>query len=221
MSLCELDSFILKFKNLWQAGRNANLVIKSNCGKAEAHLSVELGTAPVFQWKKSSPSRQRRCERRAAVRATANVAEEASKTHSIAEDARNGSCDTEDIVEMNPKNATEESSNFEEKILEKEKEMNRLAEALTKRDLEVCKLRSFYIENLEVNERMDAIGRENNNLKKENKALMERYGDIGKEPTNDDLDRDKDMYSCRICDFAGKSEAGLKVHIGKKHKSSL
>ena len=75
---------------------------------------------------------------------------------------------------MNPKNATEESSNFEEKILEKEKEMNRLAEALTKRDLEVCKLRSFYIENLEVNERMDAIGRENNNLKKENKALAER-----------------------------------------------
>jgi hypothetical protein len=38
----ELASFFLKFKNLWQAGWNAKLSLKSNEGKAEAHLSVEL-----------------------------------------------------------------------------------------------------------------------------------------------------------------------------------
>ena len=78
MAISELDSFIMKFKNLWQAGRNANLTIKTIDGKVEANLSVELGDPPVlsrhFQYNKSSPSRQRRRDRRASARATANVA---------------------------------------------------------------------------------------------------------------------------------------------------
>ena len=45
----ELASFFLNFKNLWQAGWNAKLSLKSNEGKAEAHLSVELWDAPVIQ----------------------------------------------------------------------------------------------------------------------------------------------------------------------------
>ena len=51
--------------------------------------------------------------------------------------------------------------------------------------------------------------------------MRERYGDIGKETTYDDLDRDKDMFACAMYNFAGKSEAWLKVYIGKKHKASL
>jgi hypothetical protein len=57
----EIDSFVLKFNNLWQAGRNATLSFKSNAGKAEAHLCVELGDAPLltghFQTPRNSPSR--------------------------------------------------------------------------------------------------------------------------------------------------------------------
>ena len=43
MARKEIDSFILKFKNLLLSGRNATLVLKSNAGKAEVNLSVELG----------------------------------------------------------------------------------------------------------------------------------------------------------------------------------
>ena len=38
----EIDSFVLKFKNLWKSGRNANLTTNSNAGKADVVLSVEL-----------------------------------------------------------------------------------------------------------------------------------------------------------------------------------
>ena len=43
-----MDSFILKFRNLWQAGWNAKLSLESIHGKVEVNLSVELGDAPVF-----------------------------------------------------------------------------------------------------------------------------------------------------------------------------
>ena len=33
-----MDSFIIKFKNIWKSGRNANFTIKSNAGKAEVFL---------------------------------------------------------------------------------------------------------------------------------------------------------------------------------------
>ena len=42
MAKAEIDSFILKFKNLLLAGSNATLVIKSNAGKAEVSLNVVL-----------------------------------------------------------------------------------------------------------------------------------------------------------------------------------
>ena len=42
----ELNSFILKFKNLWKSGRNANLTIKSIAGKAHVSLNVELDETP-------------------------------------------------------------------------------------------------------------------------------------------------------------------------------
>ena len=42
MAQTELDSFVLKFKNLWRSERNASLSIK----KSDVHLSVELGDAP-------------------------------------------------------------------------------------------------------------------------------------------------------------------------------
>ena len=94
----ELDSFILKFKNLWQAGRNATLSFKSIDGRAEAHLSVELGDAPAIQRSRNGPSRQLRRERRAAAR---KAAEQANIEQTVAEEASIVSTDGGNLVETN------------------------------------------------------------------------------------------------------------------------
>ena len=76
----EIDSFVQKFKNLWHAGRNASLCIKSVAGKAQVDLSVELGEAPrppAHHFRsRNGPARQRRRERRAASREEIEVGTE-------------------------------------------------------------------------------------------------------------------------------------------------
>ena len=88
----ETHGFVKKFKNLWQAGRNASPTNKSSAGKAQVELSVELGEAtPVaahgshqkmHNLSRNGPARQRRREKRAAERKAAagtDVAVEATK----------------------------------------------------------------------------------------------------------------------------------------------
>ena len=88
-----------------------------------------------------------------------------------------------------------------------------LTNALVKKDLESCKLTNLYLEHLEMKDNMIEVEGENKDLKKENKVLRERFGGATK-------DDDGDMFYYVMCDYAGKSEAGLKVHTGKKHKGS-
>ena len=81
MAMSEIDSFVLKFKNLLHSEKDSTLTIKSEAGRAVLHLSVELGhvlSNPLQHQRhpKNSPSRQRRRERRAAAR---NSEEETSK----------------------------------------------------------------------------------------------------------------------------------------------
>ena len=45
-----MDSFIIKFKNLWKSGRNANLTIKSNAGKAEVFLRHIYNIKIINEW---------------------------------------------------------------------------------------------------------------------------------------------------------------------------
>ena len=81
MDQAEIDSFILKFKNLLLSGRNATLLIKSNAGNAEVSLSVELGEIPPQpdqlhrHRSRDGPSQQRRRLRRAAARTASNAEE--------------------------------------------------------------------------------------------------------------------------------------------------
>jgi hypothetical protein len=84
MARTEIDSFIGKFKSLLISGRDATLEIRSNAGKAEVTLHVELGDAshPPAQhqhhpWPRNGPStsRQRRRIRREAEREAAKAAE--------------------------------------------------------------------------------------------------------------------------------------------------
>ena len=89
MFVSELDSFILKFKHLWQAGHVAHLDVDANAGEAWVGLRVQLGQppghpehllpSPTFSKSKNTPSRQRCRARRAAERET-NVEKTSVKT---------------------------------------------------------------------------------------------------------------------------------------------
>ena len=67
----EIDSFILKFRQLWGAGLDAHLDLETHAGNAWVSLKLNLGqnrSNPVgseFQ-KRCSPSRAKRRERRSA-----------------------------------------------------------------------------------------------------------------------------------------------------------
>ena len=53
------------------------------------------------------------------------------------------------------------------------------------------------------------------------RKLLERENkDLKKERLEGAANDDRVMFYCERCDYAGKSEAGLKVHTGKKHKGS-
>ena len=72
----ELNTFIQKFNQLWNAGLNAHLDLDCHAGQAWVGLRLQLGQAPGplyepfhhhYQQSKESPSRQRRRARRAAA----------------------------------------------------------------------------------------------------------------------------------------------------------
>ena len=66
------DSFFCKFKNLLHSGKNAQLEIKSEAGKAFVKLTAEVeATSPPGVRFRNGPARQRRREKRAADRADA------------------------------------------------------------------------------------------------------------------------------------------------------
>ena len=81
MNSSELETFIVKFRNLWKAGLDAHLDIESHAGQAWVGLRVRLGPEPgpaqqhppfpphVDKKTRDGPSRQRRRARRAAARA--------------------------------------------------------------------------------------------------------------------------------------------------------
>ena len=90
----ELDTFVSKFRNLWQAGRKASLSLESNAGKAWVSLRLDLGAPPLepgqFQSQQPSrrngPSQRRRRERRAVARQVVVVAEKAVDSAEKADD---------------------------------------------------------------------------------------------------------------------------------------
>ena len=89
MFVSELDSFILKFKQLWKAGHVAHLDVDASAGKAWVGLRVQLGDPHHHQEarSKNTPSRQRRRARRAAARESA--VEEPSEKATVEETVEN------------------------------------------------------------------------------------------------------------------------------------
>ena len=83
----QLDSFVNKFRSLWQAGNNARLSIECHAGQARVHLQLDLPPPPPpppqqQRPRRSGPSRFRRRARRAEARAT--VAKAVTPTAEIA-----------------------------------------------------------------------------------------------------------------------------------------
>ena len=110
MARTEIDSFIVKFKSLLLSGRNATLELKSNAGKAQVNLYVELGDVscppaqhPHPRWPRDGPSRQRRRLKRAAEREAEKAEDNAEKAtvpvQNRAEEANRPAKETTDEVE--------------------------------------------------------------------------------------------------------------------------
>jgi hypothetical protein len=87
MFVTELDSFLLKFHQLWSAGQSAHLDLETHAGNAWVGLRVQLGHVPgpphhqfhppFPQYNKQvSPSRQRRRARRSAAQQASKVTTE-------------------------------------------------------------------------------------------------------------------------------------------------
>ena len=109
----ELNNFVVKFHQLWQAGYNAHLNVDSHAGHAWCGLRVDLGPAPGPQQhevrpggRRHAPSYRRRLDARAAARAAkeaeeasaAETAEEAVKAKKAAEDAAAAQRVTEAVI---------------------------------------------------------------------------------------------------------------------------
>jgi hypothetical protein len=82
VAMSEIDSFIWKFKQLVNAGKNAHLDIKSEAGKAIVHLTAEVDAHADEEQQlaqpRNGPAWQRRREKRAAARDTAKIVKTAA-----------------------------------------------------------------------------------------------------------------------------------------------
>lgn len=122
MSARELNSFVQKFYQLWNAGHNAHLDVDCHDGAAWVGLRVQLGhppsphhdVYPPYHYRKSfSPSYQRRRERRAAARENREYAEEASNQNEKNENAEEASTKDNETKENG-----EKSNECENNVLE-------------------------------------------------------------------------------------------------------
>ena len=141
---CEVESFIVKFRNLWKAGRNVNLIIEANAGKAAVSLRVaDLEGPPQVPGQffcpprrsRNGPAQQRRREKRAAAR---NATEEAATIE--AEKATNV------VIDKDAVKATESIVTIETNA--EEAPINKVAENVAD---EFCSDASYGSENLEAN----------------------------------------------------------------------
>ena len=133
----KIDSFVLKFKNFWSSGQNANLVIQSNAGKASVTLSVcDLHVPEHVQERilsRNGPAKQRRRERRAAAK---------KATEEVAADNRENA----EVIDLNKGT---------EKVETKPKENNakpaeKVAKVDEKTNLRLCSVQLFPEENVNI-----------------------------------------------------------------------
>ena len=154
----ELDTFILKFRQLWHSGYGAHLNLDTYAGQAWVGLRLRLGEAPgvhhpqanqnSYKKARNSPSRQRRREKRAAERQN-HQAEEAS--------------DLEKAEEVNDLEKAEEAND-----LEKAEEVNETVDNLNQAEKAIG-----FVETDLVNEAEEALA----NVNRAEEATVEAGND--------------------------------------------
>ena len=242
MAANELDSFVVKFKNLWRNGQEATLKVKSKDGEAWIELQVGLGHPldlppphlQAHQRVQTGTSRDRRRARRAAERKNSGlkvseegtekeIAEEASNSDSSNAKVNINSATGEVTVddEETPEQAAAEDA--VELLEEKNEKLNKDIATIdnTIEELNV-KLKNVYEENQELKQSFMVTRMNYDGFRDE---MKEKFGyDSDEEAEKNwqeilkkrDLERNK--ISCDKCEFTSKTEAGLKIHESKKHK---
>ena len=124
--LKEFHSFIGKFVNLWQSGRQATLQVNTQAGEATISLEVNLGQALPYphhqqQQREPGPSRLHRRQRRAnACKPAEEAANEKNSTEEVDTPANADAesepvaADTEEVTE----NVTESTDDCEDSFIE-------------------------------------------------------------------------------------------------------
>jgi hypothetical protein len=236
--LSDLNSFVGKFLNLWQSGRDASLNLTTCDGRATINLQLGLGQAPPPPSSQPpprhvpGPSRQRRTQRRALARQQAEQAQAKTDKEEAAENANekvendeseSGEIATDVVEHIN--NATDEVTVVDEAMSE---------QAAAAGDIII---RDKTIE--ELNEKLRNLSSENLELKNSimvTQMFYDGFRDERREKFGYDSDEEaeknwqevlkrdeleKSKFTCDKCEFGSKSEAGLNIHKSKKHRENL
>ena len=180
MGTCELDKFVLKFKQLWLGGQEVELHVKSHAGQAWVTLNAALGvqhTGPHHQ-SRNGPARQRRRERRAAERKAAAANEQNTEEVDVVQ-----------VIEMNnlhvAENATKDINNALH--TSSENEAQHVAKHASKDDenvileTEIAKLKTI---NAKFEEKLNLIEKEKEDLKQSIKVIEANQLKEGEEYRN-------------------------------------
>ena len=123
MNVIEIDSFIRKFHQLWNAGFTAHLDLDTHAGSAWVGLRVQLGHSegtlhpPPHHPRQRGPSYRRRQERRQAVRAAAD-SDSASSTEQVGDESPK-EVNSVDAVEANAEKNSDDTNEIDPNLPEK------------------------------------------------------------------------------------------------------
>ena len=192
----EIESFISKFKTIANAGINASLTIKTEDGKATVTLTAEVDVTPTFSspLPHGGPARQRRRLRRAAARASAEVADEdsaARESPAVERESATKPVDESPIVDAGmattAANSTEKVDNTNHDTVE--------------------------VDPIFVASAVETIGNVVENAVKAASSQSPLY------PSHTLAHDTKTTENqCQKCEFVGKTAAGLKTHMTVVHK---
>ena len=211
----EIDNFILKFKNLLLAGKNATLVIHSNNGEAEVSLKVVLDKFPPPHvhhggQQRDGPSRQRRRERRRVRR----EAEEASKVGTGEQPDHDTRLEGVEAFQVAAVKADQEIEDLEHQVEILRNKNIKAAEEADEKDKINLKEEEELRNTIAVQDMIYESLKERMNFK---------YGSNfdDDESSNEESESEIIVNQCRVCDFVGKTEGGLKIHEKRKHREKL
>ena len=195
MIVTQLDTFVQKFHQLWQAGVTAHLDLDTHAGYAWVGLRVQLGNeapGPIYHpvhrqsFPRSSSSRDRRRARRLAARAQTN-SEAAEEAVTTSEQEATETSDTF-VDPMNAENDAREQTNSEavgEAVVTSEQEATETSDSTE-----------------------EPFNAENDANKEKSEEEIEK---VTEEAT--------EIFECLLCDFSSTWNNGLKVHMGRKHRN--